>query len=54
MSARVHNPQMRRFYQRLVDNGKAPMAALGALMRKLLFLARSKLVHNTRYDPDFT
>ncbi len=54
MSARVHNPQMRRFYQRLVDNGKAPMAALGALMRKLLLLARSLLVHNTRYDPDFT
>ena len=53
MSACVHNPQMRRLYQRLLDNGKAPMAALGALMRKLLLLARSLLIHNTKYDPDF-
>lgn len=52
MSARRHNPQMKRLYLRLVDNGKAPMAALGAIMRKLLLLARSLLVHNTKYDPE--
>lgn len=54
MSARVHNPQMRRFYERLRKNGKAPMAALGAIMRKLLIIVRSLLVHNSYYDPDFT
>jgi len=54
MSARVHNPQMRRLYQRLIHNGKAPMAALGAVMRKLLLLARTLLVHHRHYDPNFT
>jgi transposase len=54
MSARVHNPQMRRFYLRLRENGKAPMAALGAVMRKLLLLARSLLIHGTLYDPSHT
>nr|ACS15391.1 transposase and inactivated derivative [uncultured bacterium FLS12] len=54
MSARVHNPQMRRLFQRLTQNGKAPMAALGAIMRKLLLLARSLLVNNTVYDPCHT
>lgn len=54
MSARVHNPQIRRFYLRLRANGKAPMAALGAVMRKLLLLARSLLIHGTVYDPNHT
>jgi len=54
MAARVHNPQMRRFYLRLRANGKAPMAALGAVMRKLLLLARSLLINQTVYDPNYT
>lgn len=54
MSARVHNPQMKRFYERLRKNGKAPMSALGAVMRKLLLIVRSLLIHNTNYDPEFT
>lgn len=53
MSARVHNPQMRALYQRLKENGKAPMAALGAIMRKLLILIRSLLLNGTMYDRDF-
>jgi len=52
MSAIQWNPQMRQLYRRLTKNGKAPMAALGAVMRKLLLLARSLLVHNTFYEPD--
>lgn len=54
MSARVHNPQMKRFYERLRQNGKAPMAALGAIMRKLLLIVRSLLIQNVDYDRNFT
>ncbi len=54
MSACRHNPQLQRFYQRLIHHGKAPMAALGAVMRKLLILARTLLVHQTTYDPNYT
>jgi len=53
MSARTHNPQMRRLYERHVQNGLSPMAALGILMRKLLLLARSLLIHQTKYDPKY-
>ena len=53
MSARKHNPQMRQLYERHVQNGKSPMAALGILMRKLLLLARSLLIHQTKYDPKY-
>lgn len=53
MSARKHNPQMRAFFERLRQEGKPPMLALGALMRKLLLLARTLLVQNTDYDPAF-
>ena len=53
MSAIRWNPQMQQLYHRLKRNGKASMAALGAVMRKLLLLARSLLVHNTYYDPSF-
>lgn len=53
MSARVHNPQMRRLYERHVKNGLSPMAALGILMRKLLLLARSLLINQTKYDPKY-
>jgi transposase len=53
MSARTHNPQMRRLYERHVRNGKSPMAALGIIMRKLLLLARSILIQKTIYDPNY-
>lgn len=53
MSARTHNPQMRAFYERLRKLGKPPMVAMGALMRKLLLLARTLLVQEKDYDPKF-
>jgi len=53
MSARTHNPQMRAIFERLVKEGKPPMLALGALMRKLLLLARTLLVQQIDYDPAF-
>jgi len=38
-----HNPDMKAFYQRLVDNGKKPMVALTALMRKILTILNAKI-----------
>lgn len=53
MSARTHNPQMRAFFERLRKEGKPPMVALGAIMRKLLLLARTLLIQEIDYDPKF-
>lgn len=41
-----------RTYQHLRDEGKAPMSALGAIMRKLLIVCRGVLVHGEDYAPD--
>lgn len=41
LSAARHNPDLRNFYKRLVDNGKKPKVALTALMRKLVVLANT-------------
>ncbi len=52
MSARKHNPQLKRYFEHLVARGKHKMSALGTLMRKLLLMARSILKGNTFYDPN--
>ena len=36
MVASQHEPQIKAFYQKLIANGKKPMQALVAVMRKLL------------------
>lgn len=41
-----------RTYQHLLDEGKAPMSALGAIMRKLLVVCRGVLVNQADYDPE--
>ena len=41
---------LNEMYTRLVQSGKAPMAALGAVMRKLLVLMRALLITDTPYD----
>ena len=51
MSARKHNPQLARVYERLLGNGKTKMSALGTLMRRLLLQARAILRSNQPYDP---
>ena len=48
-ASRVPGP-MQQTYQRLVDAGKAPSAALGAVMRKQLVLMRALLVTETDYE----
>jgi len=43
MTAGKHDPQLKSFYQRLIDNGKKPIVALTAVMRKLIVIANAKL-----------
>lgn len=44
---------LQRTYQRLLKEGKSPMAAIGAIMRKLLILMRALLITGIPYDPDW-
>ncbi len=48
-SIRIEGP-LQETYRRLIDRGKCPMAALGAVMRKLLLLMRSLLLANVCYE----
>ena len=43
MCATKHNPTLRTFYQRLINNGKKPIVALTATMRKLITIANAKI-----------
>lgn len=43
MTARNHHPSLRAFYERLVKNGKKPLVALTAVMRKLVVIINAKL-----------
>jgi transposase len=38
-----HNPQIRTFFSRLVANGKKPIVAITAVMRKLIVIANAKI-----------
>jgi transposase len=40
------------FYHRLRDEGKTPMAALGAVMRRMLLVMRAMLIAEAAYEPD--
>ncbi len=41
LSAARHNPQLRRFHERLIDASKPKKVAIAAIMRKLLVLANT-------------
>jgi transposase len=47
MSAARHNHALRTFYQRLIANGKKPLVALTAVMRKIVVISNALLRHNT-------
>jgi len=49
--AAQHNPILRRFYQRLLANGKTKMAALAATMRKLIHIAYGVIRSGKPFDP---
>ncbi|MGN6818111.1 MAG: IS110 family transposase, partial [Sphingomonas sp.] len=38
-----HNPTLRHFYQRLKSNGKKPIVALIAVMRKIIVIANARI-----------
>jgi transposase len=43
MAATRYNPTLKAFYQRLIANGKKPIVALTATMRKLITIANAKI-----------
>jgi transposase len=43
LAAARHNPTLRDFYQRLKNNGKKPIVALVAVMRKIIVIANARL-----------
>ena len=50
MSARVHNPLIRTFYERLVGNGKPAKVAMVACTRKLLTIINAMLRDGTTWN----
>jgi len=53
LTAKRHNPHLRRFAQRLTDAGKAKMTVVAAVMRKLLVLIYAILKSGHPYDPHY-
>lgn len=43
LAARQHNPSLRAFYLRLIQNGKKPMVAITALMRKMIVILNARM-----------
>lgn len=52
MSAIKHNPGLKAFYDRLIDNGKLHKVAITAVMRKLVGLANTLLTENRCWLPE--
>ena len=48
-----HNPVLRRFYEQLLNRGKAKKVALVACMRKLLVILNAMMKTQTHWNPDF-
>lgn len=53
LSAIRHNPQLKEFYNRLVEKGKNKKLALIAVARKLLLLIYTLWKNNAVYDPNY-
>lgn len=51
MVAVKHNPDLKKFYERLLENGKPKKLALVAAMRKLLLLSRLILITKKTFNP---
>jgi len=48
LSVRRHNKTLKPFYERLIANGKKPLVALTALMRKLVVIANARLQNSAQ------
>jgi transposase len=51
LSAKTHNPVIKRFYDRLIKKGKLPKVALVACMRKLLTILNVMLMRKEAWRP---
>jgi transposase len=47
-----HNPVIRRFYERLITDGKNKMTAIVACMRKMIIILNAILAKNESWNPD--
>lgn len=54
LSASIHNPHIKRFYQRLIERGKKPKVALTACMRKMLTILNTMVRNNTTWDINYS
>lgn len=50
LSAKQHDPHVKAYFQHLVDNGKKPLQAVCAVMRKLLHAIHGMLKYNKPFD----
>ncbi len=50
--ARGSNPSMKRFYNKLTEQGKKPKVALKAVMKKLVILANTLIAENREWQPN--
>jgi len=50
LSAKQHDPHVKAYFQHLVNNGKKPLQAICAIMRKLLHAIHGMLKHNEPFD----
>lgn len=50
LSAKQHDPHVKAYFQHLVDNGKKPLQAVCAVMRKLLHAIHGMLRDNKPFD----
>ena len=50
LSAKQHDPYVKAYFQHLVDNGKKPLQAVCAVMRKLLHAIHGMLKDNKPFD----
>lgn len=48
-----HNPVIRRFYEHLLEKGKAKMTAIIACMRKLITILNTMVAKNEDWNPKF-
>jgi len=49
-----HNPVIKKFYERLINQGKPPKVALVACMRKLLIILNSMVKNDQHWRPCFS
>lgn len=50
-AATRHNPVIKAYYQRMIDNGKPPKVALIACMRKLIVILNTMIARGEKWDP---